>query len=368
MCGSSFFLSTASRTKSWARSRTRRAGWSSSLFVDEGAATDLRRFPEKAGLLDPGNEGVIVADVDLGFEVNPVVGLSTPYGSAGPPIKPFAAASLVYQRHPYEQSYAGLLATIDELAADKRDDSPLPSDIHGLVKNSHEVLQNAASLLGRQTRKRRLDKLNRELRHVNLLGELRQSIREVVLPPEALPLTDLRAVMALGCADVIDSWTREVRNRDLRDVEERLHSAAAPIEKLEAAHWSEPARTAVAELRARFDDLKSHAAQPQVVHRVELPKELSLASLPNHESDGIALFWGQSAEEARRKMDDDGEQREREKKKRTRSAKPSESRPDELGPLHVEVVIPPLPTPIPETAMRMTRLLSLAEGHLHLPA
>jgi len=54
----------------------KKAAGGSSIFVDEGHVGDLRRFPEHVGYLAPGDEGVIVADVDLGFER---VGPSTRY-------------------------------------------------------------------------------------------------------------------------------------------------------------------------------------------------------------------------------------------------------------------------------------------------
>ena len=44
------------------------SGGGTSVFVDEGDVTDLRLFPERAGYLEPGDEGVIVADIDLGYE------------------------------------------------------------------------------------------------------------------------------------------------------------------------------------------------------------------------------------------------------------------------------------------------------------
>src|SRR5690606_4574343 len=49
----------------------------SSIFVDEGRGVELRNYPRRVGLLEPGDEGVIVADVDLGYRR---VGDSTRYG------------------------------------------------------------------------------------------------------------------------------------------------------------------------------------------------------------------------------------------------------------------------------------------------
>jgi predicted amidohydrolase len=72
------------------------AGGGTSIFVDEGAITDLRAFPDRVGYLEPNDEGVIVADVDLGYVR---VGRSARYGDQ-PPVVPFAAASLVYRTNP----------------------------------------------------------------------------------------------------------------------------------------------------------------------------------------------------------------------------------------------------------------------------
>ncbi|WP_437916115.1 hypothetical protein WME73_14915 [Sorangium sp. So ce302] len=43
-------------------------GGGTSIYVDEAQAHELRRFPDRAGYLEPGDEGVIVADVDLRYE------------------------------------------------------------------------------------------------------------------------------------------------------------------------------------------------------------------------------------------------------------------------------------------------------------
>jgi predicted amidohydrolase len=81
------------------------SGGGTSVYVDEGAPADLRRFPDQAGYLEPGDEGVIVADVDLGYER---VGPSTRYDAARP-IRPVAAASFVYRAHAIGDQYAAFL-------------------------------------------------------------------------------------------------------------------------------------------------------------------------------------------------------------------------------------------------------------------
>ena len=43
-------------------------GGGSSIYVDAtGSEQDLQRFPDTAGYLDRGDEGVIVADIDFGL-------------------------------------------------------------------------------------------------------------------------------------------------------------------------------------------------------------------------------------------------------------------------------------------------------------
>ncbi|HSP82019.1 MAG TPA: hypothetical protein VLQ93_26090, partial [Myxococcaceae bacterium] len=73
-----------------------------SVYVDEKTKKELSQFPERSGLLLRGEEGVIVADVDLGFRRT---GESTPY-HAPRPVRPVAAATLVYQARAAESEYA----------------------------------------------------------------------------------------------------------------------------------------------------------------------------------------------------------------------------------------------------------------------
>ncbi len=80
-------------------------GGGTSIFVDEGHPGDLRNFPEQVGYLDRGEEGVIVADVDLGYVHT---GESTRYGWQRP-VRPFAAAGLLYGFHPADLRYRAWL-------------------------------------------------------------------------------------------------------------------------------------------------------------------------------------------------------------------------------------------------------------------
>jgi hypothetical protein len=115
-------------------------GGGTSIYVDERELTDLRRFPDRAGYLERGDEGVIVADVDLGFVRT---GRSTRYGDP-PAIVPVAEASLVYRAHPIGEQYAAFL---EDLAT--RLDGAGEPDLDaaaGRVEAARDLLLNAGAL------------------------------------------------------------------------------------------------------------------------------------------------------------------------------------------------------------------------------
>src|SRR4030095_12471048 len=86
-------------------------GGGTSVFVDEGRREDLRRFPDRVGLLEVGDEGVVICDVDLGF-TRP--GSSTRY-ERRPPVLRVACASLVYRALTADAAYADALAALAPL-------------------------------------------------------------------------------------------------------------------------------------------------------------------------------------------------------------------------------------------------------------
>ncbi|WP_437535823.1 pentapeptide repeat-containing protein [Sorangium sp. So ce726] len=196
-------------------------GGGTSVYVDEGQAHDLQRFPDRAGYLGPGDEGVIVADVDLGYER---AGRSTQY-DAPRPVVPVAEATLVYRGHPAGEAYARWLDEARGLLA--RDDDDALEAVVARLEQGRDVLLNAGALSGAAARGRRLRRLYGELDRVTSVEQLRQFTREVVLPAEVLPLDALRAAMAGAAADVVFGWMaqREAREAGFGEVEARLRKA-----------------------------------------------------------------------------------------------------------------------------------------------
>ncbi|HEU4404574.1 MAG TPA: pentapeptide repeat-containing protein [Polyangiaceae bacterium] len=271
-------------------------GGGTSVFVDEGRPSDLRDFPKQVGLLDVGEEGVIVADVDLGFRRS---GESRPYDWQRP-VRPFAAASLVYRNHPAGAAYADWLEVVAP-ALNARDGS----DVEGLserVAESETLLLNAASL-GGAMRGRRLRRLAREHGDFLDLEQFRLSTREVVLPAEALPLPAVRAAMAAAASDVVFEWLKEYRHPGLAELAERLRRAGESAGRLGPAEWTEPARQALAALRDSVlgDELRAPAApapDPPVLREVPvIPAGVDPASLGERERDGLRFQFFARVEE-----------------------------------------------------------------------
>jgi predicted amidohydrolase len=214
-------------------------GGGSSIYVDEGREQDLRIFPEHAGYLEPGEEGVVVADVDLGHQA---AGASTRHASTSP-ILPYAAASLVYSgvARARAEWHERFMAVLDE-----------PE------KNTRQRLRAAKAFIaakppeipdGISARQRRLQRLMQDIEGESNLDRVRQLTREIVLPEEVLPLDGLRAALGRGAADEIQRWVNEHQAGDFGPVVTRLRE---PWEKLErtAASWSERARRAADEASA----------------------------------------------------------------------------------------------------------------------
>ncbi|MCA9712532.1 MAG: carbon-nitrogen hydrolase family protein, partial [Myxococcales bacterium] len=126
------------------------SGGGTSLFVDEGQQSELGRFPERVGVLGPGEEGVLVADVNLGYERT---GKSTRYGDV-PVVVPVAAASLVYRHHPAHDRYAAW--SLENARLLESEDARSVDDEVDRIEASRAVLVDAASLSGAVLRRRRL--------------------------------------------------------------------------------------------------------------------------------------------------------------------------------------------------------------------
>ncbi|XXY21232.1 pentapeptide repeat-containing protein [Sorangium sp. So ce216] len=266
-------------------------GGGTSVYVDEDQEHDLRRFPDRAGYLEAGDEGVIVADVDLGYER---AGGST--GRAAPrPVVPIAEATLVYRGHPAGDAYARWLDGARELLA--RDDEEALEALVARLEEARDVLLNAGALSGGAARGRRLRRLYGELDRVTSVEEIRQFTREVVVPAEVLPLEDLRAAMAGAAADVVFAWMaqREAREAGFTVVEARLRKAVDA--KRGAGEWTSDG---VAALGAVADavrgapeagERRQHERAAQEA-RAELPGGLSPSALGTRKARGWVLSFG----------------------------------------------------------------------------
>jgi len=214
-------------------------GGGSTIIVDEGRETDTSLFPEHTGRLEPNEEGVIVADLDLGVDR---VGLSTSYVLI-PSVTPVAAASLVYRG--IEQEYSGWLDALQtKLVAPDHTDYQRLEDIAALVLQTPPPTPNHKS-----ARKRRLDRLAQDIEDESSLLRVKQLSTELILAENILPLNELRAALARGAADEVTQWVNELGVSEFASVATRL---SEPWEKL--AHsmktWSSQARTALENIRA----------------------------------------------------------------------------------------------------------------------
>jgi WD40 repeat protein len=251
-------------------------GGGTAIYVDEGRPTDLRRFPEHAGLLEAGDEGVIVADVDLGYE-RP--GRSTRYAGSHP-VFPVAAATLVYLANPTAEKYARWLEEAGPLLS--RDDDDAVETLVERVRTGRDVLLNAGALSGGAARGRRLSRLVREIEKVTSVNEIRQLTRDVVVPAGVLPLAALRAAMAKGAADAVFAWMKERRGGGLDEVERRLREAGEVVKAGDAGSWTREGATAIeaAALGVRGESEEDAKAVPvEVPVRVVLPKGIDPAAL-----------------------------------------------------------------------------------------
>lgn len=260
----------------------------SSIFVDEGQVGELQNFPLRVGLLERGDEGVIVADVDLGYQR---VGGSTRYPGDSI-VKPVAVASLLYRHHPIGDRYA---AWVEEF--ERRLDTITEDAATALVEGARTLLLEAASLSAGQARTRRIRRLMAVVRRLNVKEEFRQFTREVVLPGAALPLDVLRQVWARECAELVFEWTRAHRGAGLEEVEQRLRAGGKL--KVEAELWTETGREALRETAAaiRAEVVEEQSDVPQVRERVPVSMPLVQVDL---DGEGLWLVFRASPGELRR--------------------------------------------------------------------
>jgi WD40 repeat protein/predicted amidohydrolase len=272
-------------------------GGGTSIYVDEGPPTDLRQFPDKVGYLEPGDEGVIVAEINLGL-VRP--GDSTSY-EAPVGVRPVAEASLVYRSEPDGQAYAGWL---EEVVPQLDSKSPRAlAEIAERIRQQEAILLQAGALSGAAARGRRLRRLVASIRNdrVTRLEDVRRFTREVLLPKEALPPAALRAALARGAASAVESWLgrSEAREAGFSEVEVRLRKAAERLEKSQP--WTEHARQALGRIVAKVRGTVEWKAPPSQAVRGVFPGWLGPDSTEVQRHEGWALLFRQEPGDFRSK-------------------------------------------------------------------
>lgn len=175
----------------------------SSIFVDDDPKAPPRAFPGGVGALGAGEEGVIVANVDLGFVRS---GEHTKYDAVRP-VRPYAAASLVYRHTAELDEYA---VWVEEFS--KRLEQP-DIDLDQVIaelRRGRSMVMAMAKHAGAPTRSGRLRRLfeDEEFEHVSV-DRVRELTREVVLSEDALPFARVRHGLALGARQVVFGWQRE---------------------------------------------------------------------------------------------------------------------------------------------------------------
>jgi tetratricopeptide (TPR) repeat protein len=174
-------------------------GGGSTIVVNELSLDELGEFPVHAGVLEKGEEGLLVSDVDLA-----VVGVGRKIGRYGEalPCRPFAAASLIYSGATPALAtwYAELGALLPQHLGEADEGDVIDLVVEWLEKNPPPRAGESPM------QKRRWDRLYQDLTRVSDIESLRRLTREVVLPANVLPLPDLQTSLAQGSARMMHGW------------------------------------------------------------------------------------------------------------------------------------------------------------------
>ena len=174
-------------------------GGGTAFFVDEERRSDLRPYPARPGCLHSREEGILVADIDMGYR-RP--GGSTRHATTRP-VRPLAAASLVYEARPLEKEYAdwldGLLRIVDFDRCTQLDEALAYVD-------EHRPLLCRVRDAAPPTRRERLDRLLDETRFISSTVTLEQLVCEVLLHASVLPMSALRAAHVEAAKEAVVHW------------------------------------------------------------------------------------------------------------------------------------------------------------------
>lgn len=232
----------------------------STIFVSDRRPADNRRFPEQVGLLEAGEEGVIIADVDLGVER---AGLSAIY-EQDLPLKPVAAASLVYRG--IERDYACWLDGLREKMGEAGDEYDRLSGVVDYVSRKRPPLPAGDK---ESARRRRLLRLRQDIEDESSLERVRQLTDEIELDEKILPLRVVRAALAEGAAREIGHWVRELGRGEFGPVRDRLHEAWAGLERERAGYGVETRKAAEAVAQEAAEENWSDPSQ-RMLHVVQV--------------------------------------------------------------------------------------------------
>jgi tetratricopeptide (TPR) repeat protein len=213
-------------------------GGGSTIAVSERSFDELCAFPLHAGVLEAGEEGMLVADVDLA-----VVGVGRT-GRYGEDLRctPFAAASFVYSGISTDlAAWHTRLSDVlsEDLGSDNEEEVVLDRALAWLEANAPPRANETPM------QKRRWDRLAQGLARESSVESLRRLTREVVLPPDVLPIQDLQSALSRGAAHVMNAWIQGAMNDSAQfvTVAQLLQEKASKADSRQAV-WADPARQA----------------------------------------------------------------------------------------------------------------------------
>jgi len=192
-------------------------GGGTTIFVDEGKVERGRPFPDGPTQLEQGEEGVIVADLDLEY-----VRSSDPGHRSldwRPPMRPAAAATFVYTSNQADAEYAQWC----EQFVTKTKGAPI-EEIQAFIEAHEEAIQDLAQA-GSPTRRRRLGDLLDSIEYLNAREDVHAFLLEVVLPPSVLPANTLNEAIATAAMNVVAEWSGLLSAKALGEIRDRLRVA-----------------------------------------------------------------------------------------------------------------------------------------------
>ncbi len=260
------------------------AGGGTTIFVDEGSVPELRDFPRRVGLLEPGDEGVIAARVDLEY-TRP--GRSTRYDHVEH-VEPIAAASLVYRALAVPERYA---AWLDGLGGALASDQPSAVlSLADAITGVETLLLDAGAVKGAVARDRRLQALlDRAAGGLTEVEQIRRFLREVVVPDDVLPMWAVRGALARAAAEALEDL-----GRPFRECADALREAARPVISPVAEEWTDAGLRAIGALVDRARAPLEPSAVPAPSVREMVPRAFDLAAVRMLTAPGLTLRFGRT--------------------------------------------------------------------------